>query len=86
MLFWMNGSYIHYTNFATGIRYYAWNDPATAAKPLVRPYRGPALGEAERDANGRRYPLQRRDGVPGAGGAGAAVHFPGRAPGRPALE
>ena len=26
MLFWMNGGYIHYTKFSTGIRYFAWSE------------------------------------------------------------
>jgi hypothetical protein len=31
MLFWMNGDYIHYTNYATGIRYLSWEQPITQA-------------------------------------------------------
>jgi hypothetical protein len=69
MLFWMYGSYIHYANYATEIRYYAWKEPATALEPRIRPYTGAGLREADRDANGRRYPLQGRDGALKPGGA-----------------
>jgi hypothetical protein len=80
MLFWMNGPYVHYTDYGTGIRYYAWNEPVLAAEPRLRPGGAEAPGKPDRDARGRRYPFRRRGDALRPGGAGGAVLFPDRAP------
>ena len=80
-LFWMTGDYVHFTNYATGIRYFAWNETpdGLAAESGQRPGvfgKGNRAGTV-RDARGRtlaRKSLRR-------GGAGGAIPFPDRAPG-----
>ena len=80
MLFWMNGDYEHYTNYATGIRYSMWTEPTMVLFPGRT---GEKLGKAQglldgmgRDARGRLSP----HGEFTPGGAGAAIPFPDRAP------
>ncbi len=80
MLFWMSGDYTYYKDYATGIRYYAWNDPVDAVVPHA--LRGAAGREAtratrHRDARGRSAPAEDFTSV----GAGAAIPFPDRLPG-----
>jgi hypothetical protein len=75
MLFWMNGDYVHYTNFATGIRYYAWTEAGTGVQEGNRPAVGglPLNAGGGRDARGRRVKVYADPLRPS--GAGTAILF-----------
>lgn len=80
-LFWMHGDYVHYTNYATGIRYHAWTETPIGLAPGGASLRAGMEGGEDglfrgRDARGRSIP---RGGIT-PGGAGAAIPFPDRAP------